>query len=83
MERTGFLDANGEIIYGGQAIEFWDDEGGHGVGITTLHPKHGWLMLNPSKDLREDGTVWSIASISSFAPKSCRLMVYGKSKDYL
>ncbi len=50
MERTGYTDINGEMIYYGQPVEFWDEEGGSGVGIVCKDKKYGPRIKDPSED---------------------------------
>ena len=45
---TGFVDCEGRRIQGGQIVEYWDNEGGCGVGVIDFREKH-WEMFNPWK----------------------------------
>jgi len=78
MKRTGFNDCNGEMIYVGQCLEFWDEEGGSRIGIVTEEKEHDFLMINPSKDYRHikdhEYSLWCFAQLSVFAPGSVRIM---------
>lgn len=75
MKKTGFKDVDKNPIYEGQAVEFWDDEGGHGIGIISMNKEHGWMIIDPSHDFREDGHLWCITTLEAFK-NNVRLMKY-------
>jgi hypothetical protein len=78
MERTGFQDCKGREIYVGQAISVWDQEGGSGIGIVVEDKEYGFLIIDPSKDYRDEGgrhyRLWCFCALSGFAPNGVQLL---------
>jgi hypothetical protein len=47
--NTSYRDVKGNPLYEGQAVEYWDDESGSGVGI-IIKRKSEWRIENPVEE---------------------------------
>jgi hypothetical protein len=74
-ECTKFKDRNGKFIYSATAVEFWDEEGGYGVGIVTL-VNGEWCVVNP-EEMRVYGWSASMIMVKNFSPKGIKCLGFG------
>jgi hypothetical protein len=70
---TGFRDSEECNIYGGDAVEYFDDEGGYGKGIVTIDKRNGeYYIRNPQEEKFQ--TIKSITMLKNFAPRHVRVL---------
>lgn len=72
-DNTGFVDCDGKCIRGGSVVEYWDSEGGSGVGVVDFKEKR-WLIVNSWEAKQHKFKITT--AVQSFAPSNVRVLGY-------